>query len=109
MKKLLFLVLFALPVLCLAQAAATAPQQKGPFSLAVVYRGGSKYEASIDDGSGKKTKDMLIKDGQGKPMKFNSVINVVNYLAQNGWAIITSYEDTLGGGMPSVAFVIKRS
>jgi hypothetical protein len=109
MKKLLLLLFFTAPMFGFAQTAIPALQPKGPYCLAVIYRGFSKYEASIDDGTGKKSKDMMIKDEKGKPMKFNAVINFVNYLAQNGWSIISSYEDTSGGGVPNVAFVIKRS
>jgi len=108
MKKLLFILLFTAPMFGFAQTATSAPQQKGPYCIATIYRGFSKYEASIDDGSGKKTNDMMIKGEKGKPMRFNAVINFVNYLAQNGWSIISSYEDTSAGGVPSVAFVIKR-
>jgi hypothetical protein len=109
MKKLLLLLLFAAPMFGFAQVTTPSPQQKGPFYIAEVYRGLSNCEVSIDDGSGKKVKNMMIKDAQGKTMKFNSVVSVINYLAQNGWSIITSYEDTLGGATPSVALVIKRS
>jgi hypothetical protein len=111
MKKLLLLVLFTAPMFVFAQNIASSNQQKGPYGIAMVYFGYSKsqVELSIDDGSGKKTKDMMIKDEQGKNVKFKSEVSALNYLAQNGWSIVSSYEDVSGGGTPNVAFVIKRS
>src|ERR1700761_1148197 len=111
MKKILLLLLFTAPLFGFAQNVISSNQPKGPYGIAMVYCGFSKsqVELSINDGSGKKMKDMMIKDEQGKNLKFTSEVSALNYLSQNGWSIVSSYEDTSAGGTPNIAFVIKRS
>ncbi len=91
MKKLLFLLLLSLPVFCLAQTDTTAYQKKIAYCTVEIDTRGSKYLASLDDGTTTKTSAMEIKDSKGKQIKFTSRIDVLDYMTQRGWTLVSSY------------------
>ena len=102
MKKLLFLLLFAIPVFCKAQTDTTNHQKKIAYCTVEITTSGSKYLASLDDGTKTKSKDMEIKDSKGKQIKFTSRIAILDYVTQQGWILVSSYymddkyDNTLG-------------
>jgi len=102
MKKLLFLLLLSLPVFCHAQTDTTAYQKKIAYCTVEVSQFGSKFFASLDDGTKTKANAMEIKDSKGKQVPFTSRIAVLDYITQQGWTLVSSYykddkfDNTLG-------------
>jgi hypothetical protein len=107
MKKLLFLLFFAAPVFCLAQADTTIHKQKVAYCIAEVASDGSKYDMMFDDGSTQKRDGVKVKDAKGKVMVFDSKVSALNYVSQLGWKLVSSY--TIPGIVYDVAFVFERT
>jgi hypothetical protein len=92
MKKLLFLLLLSLPIFCHAQTDTTAYQKKIAYCIVGIGSPSRKYVvATLFDGTAKKTSDIEIKDSQGKQIKFTTVIDVLDYVTQQGWTLVSSY------------------
>ena len=102
MKKLLILLLLAVPFICKAQTDTSNYQKKIAYCTVEITQFGSKYFVSIDDDSKTKASDMEIKDSKGKQIKFTSRIAVLDYITQRGWTLVSSYypygkyDNTLG-------------
>jgi hypothetical protein len=57
-----------------------------------VYRPFFKnYVAEMHVDGNVKTSQTLLRDNAGKPMKFASESDAVNYVAQQGWELVTAY------------------
>jgi len=107
MKKLLFLLLFAAPMFCMAQTNAVTPKQKVAYCIAIISNDGSKFDMMFDDGSTKKRDGIKVKDAKGKSMLFDSKISALNYVSGLGWRLVSSY-------VPpnidmAIAFVFERT
>lgn len=73
-----------------------------------VYRPGVKnYIATADYGNGLKitAKTAALKDASGNTLKFRSEIEALNYMARQGWELVTSYH--IHGG--ETHFFLKRA
>lgn len=62
---------------------------------------GSKVKVEVDFGEeknkwGKDSRDVLV-DADGKPIKFNSMVDAMNYMSQFGWKFKSAYFVTVGG------------
>jgi hypothetical protein len=58
---------------------------------------GTKVTVIIDYGQEMKWfKDHRLKDETGKPVKFNSMIDALNYMASSGWEHVQAYAITIG-------------
>lgn len=55
-----------------------------------------KNTIKLDDGSNKKAQ--TIKDGQGKDLKFASLIGALNYMSLQGWELLETTSVTEGYG-----------
>jgi hypothetical protein len=87
MKKFLLLTAFGL----LATAGAFA-QSATKYCDLVVYRPGFKnYVAEMHVDGNSRTKESLVRDASGAPMKFASEADAINYLAKQGWELVTAY------------------
>jgi len=56
----------------------------------------TKVTVSVD--FGQKTKlfdDTRLKDADGKPIKFNSMVDAMNYMGKDGWQFVQAYIVTL--------------
>ena len=107
MKKLLFLLLFAAPMLSKAQTDTSVYKQKVVYCIAEIASDGLKYDMMFDDGSTTKKDGIKVKDAKGKIMAFNSKISALNYVSQLGWKLVSSY--TIPGPLYDVAFVFERA
>ncbi|NQY10434.1 MAG: hypothetical protein HRT71_13090 [Flavobacteriales bacterium] len=57
----------------------------------------SKVNVAIDYGAGHSIwKDNRLKNSQGKAVTFNSMVDALNYLGQDGWALAQAYTITVG-------------
>jgi hypothetical protein len=105
MKKLLFLLLFAIPIFCKAQTGTTANKQVA-YCIAIVANDGSKFDMMFDDGSTKKRDGIKVKDAKGKIMTFDSKVSALNYMSKLGWTLVSSY--TPWNVDQAIAFVFER-
>jgi len=105
MKKLLFLLLFAAPMFCMAQTNTTVNKQV-TYCIAIVGNDGSKFDMMFDDGSTKKRDGVKVKDAKGKIMTFDSKVSALNYVSKLGWTLVSSYIPT--NIDMAVAFVFER-
>jgi len=106
MKKLLFLLLFTLPVFCKAQTDSASHKQTVSYCTAEIYPDGSKYEIIMDDGTKKKSSQMEIKTPNGKVMKLDSRIAALNYVTQQGWTLVSSY--AVVGISDAIGLILER-
>ena len=82
-----------------AFSATTFAQKATSYCDLDVYRPGFKnYIATANFGNGRKnaTKANALKDASGRIIKFVSEVEAVNYMAGQGWELVTSYH-THGG------------
>ena len=107
MKNLLFLLLFSFPFFCLAQTDTNTYQKKVAYCTVEIGHDGSKYAASLDDGTTTKANAMEIKDSKGKQMLFTSRIAVLDYITQRGWTLVSSYY-IVDKYFPVLGFVFEK-
>jgi hypothetical protein len=107
MKNLLFLLLFSFPFFCLAQTDTNTYQKKVAYCTVEISHDGSKYAASLDDGTTTKSNAMEIKDSKGKQMLFTSRIAVLDYITQRGWTLVSSYY-IVDKYFPVLGFVFEK-
>ncbi len=69
---------------------------------------GSKYQIYVDYGQKVKfMKAYKIKDASGKVMKFNTMIDALNFLYDNGWEFVNYASDVIAGKIRYV-YLLKR-
>lgn len=95
MKKLFLLVALLVCSLCI-NAREVYCELLGTSNIS-----GSKVKVEVDFGEeknawGKDGRDMLV-DADGKPIKFNSMVDAMNYMSQFGWKFKSAYFVTVGG------------
>ncbi|MCE1156119.1 MAG: hypothetical protein LWW91_08370 [Bacteroidales bacterium] len=115
MKKFMF----SLFVLCLMSLFATA--QSDSIPTVVIKRftyceiigtsglAGSKVTVDID--FGQKTKifsDTRLKDKDGKPIKFNSLIDALNYMGNDGWELVQVFTSTYSADTYKYHYLLKK-
>ena len=58
-----------------------------------------KVTVQVDFGqgiNGWKPKESMLKDERGKPIKFESMIDALNYMSSQGWTFVDAYAVTAG-------------
>jgi len=58
-----------------------------------------KVTVQVDFGqgiNGWKPKESVLKDNKGKPIKFESMIDALNYMSGQGWRFVDAYAITAG-------------
>jgi hypothetical protein len=69
----------------------------------------NKVTIDIDYGEERSIwKDHRVKDDEGKLVKFNSVIDAVNYLGKNGWKLVNAFPISEGSGSKVYHYVFKK-
>lgn len=69
----------------------------------------NKVTVDIDYGEQRSIwKDHRMKDEQGKLVKFNSVIDAVNYLGKNGWKLVNAFPIAQGSAPMVYHYVFKK-
>ena len=100
MKKLILLVaLFALPYFSFAQTDTTALANNTSYVPAEKYcvvnptRGlfATKISLEVDYGQDP-TGDNRLRDTNGKEIKFNSLADALNYMANQGWVFVNAFQ-----------------
>ena len=106
MKMLLFILLFVIPAISRAQTDTVAYQKKIAYCTVETTQFGRNYEAKIDDGTSKKFGGVDIKNSKGKDRDFHSRSDILDYMTQLGWTLVSSYG--LPGQANAVGFVFER-
>lgn len=112
MKHFLFLLLFILPMFGYAQGNDSIPVTEDDETHAVyaqllgwntnVLGIGKKARVEVDFGEeswgwrGNDGRDLLV-DENGKQIKFNSMVDAMNYMGARGWKFEASYVVTVSG------------
>lgn len=69
---------------------------------------GVKYKIYVDYGQKVKMfKAAKIKNSEGKNMKFNTMIDALNFMSKNGWKFVT-YSETNVNGKIITAYLLER-
>ena len=100
MKKVLLLLVLAFMSLCAQAQNVMQSGDKNPaYCVVMGYNvwGFGKVKVQLD--LGRKTNNNgfdSLYDENGKKMKFNSMVSVLNYMGQHGWRCINTYYLTKG-------------
>jgi len=99
MKKILLILLLS-PMLSFAQTDTTKakPHEMYCMVLATSKLFSTKVNITVDFGQEVKFfsfTDQRMKDETGKVVAFNSVIDALNYMAQQGWEFVNAYVITV--------------
>lgn len=88
----------------LISASSTEPQERFSYCYMIVNRGlrGVNIELDLGQERGLLT-DMRLKDAEGAVKKFDSVIDALNYMGQDGWELVIF--DQFQGG---TRYLLKR-
>jgi hypothetical protein len=105
MKKLVLLIAFGMIVsLASAQIKYAYCEIIGTSNLM-----GTKVSIVVDYGEQVKlTKPNWIKDDEGKIQKFNSMIDALNYMGDQGWEFVQAFTVTQGTNTHVYHFLLKR-
>jgi len=108
MKKLLLLLLFISPIYCFAQTDSLRYKPKEEFCEVKAVPNYSGYQLRISEKDEKSNKMPWLKDGNNKVRQFYSMAGVLNYMAQYGWVLVTSYSDVTRGNSDDIHLLYKR-
>lgn len=101
MKKLLLACCFAIVALF-----ASAQPFKAYCEM-TVYQGGSPMALVYTFDFGAQTNSsMLLYNGNGKPVKFLTVIDGINYMAKRGWEVKSAYYDA---GTKTKHYILEKT
>lgn len=103
MKKLAFLFLL---LFCSGLLPAQENNKYVYCEIQTYLKGiGGKQGALIDFGSKSELQnDKTYKDESGQPLKFDSAIDALNFMANNGWELVQAYVFTF----PACRYVLKK-
>lgn len=98
MKKVLLLLLL-IPFFGVAQISDTSTVDQYCELIATSRLLSRKVNIDVDYGQERKLfKDYRLKDESGKLKKFNSTVDALNYMGQQGWKLVNAYQLTEGAG-----------
>jgi hypothetical protein len=99
MKKAIFLLIMSLSVF-VSFAQDNQPQRVYCELLGSSGMFSSKCKVTIDFGQNtsfwKGTKDQQLVDEHGKDIKFNSMVDAMNFMGKLGWKFVQAYAVTIG-------------
>ncbi len=109
MKKLLLLLLFVAPIYCFAQADSLKYKPKEEFCEVEAEHYYFGYQLKINNKDERSGKLTWLKDANNKTRQFNSMAGVLNYMAQYGWVMISSFAEVDRGSTGQIHLIFKRS
>ncbi|MEX6690841.1 hypothetical protein QTN47_25255 [Danxiaibacter flavus] len=69
----------------------------------------NKVTIDIDYGQEKKFwADTRLKDDDGKPVKFNTVIDALNYLGKLQWKLVNAFSDSSENGVVVYRYIFRK-
>ncbi len=107
MKKLIFFLMIIIPAVSFSQDTTKVEQYCELVATARLLS--SKVTIDINYGEERKFfKDYRIRDESGKAVKFNSVVDAINYLGQQGWKLVNAFPINVGNGPAVYHYVFKK-
>ena len=111
MKKLIILFVVALMSVSAQAQSVSNPGEKYPVYCAVKgynFWGVGKVKVMLDFGAKTKSFETLIGE-DGKQIKFNTMMEVINYMAKRGWELDRTYVVSEGMSKQNVInYVLKK-
>jgi len=114
MKKLLLFILFGLFIQTSFSQVYVEDQNINELDIKYLQLVGlnpflsSKVKIYVDYGQPTKfMKSYKIKNAEGKPIKFNSIIDALNFMDKNGWEFV-NYSQTAIGNKVATVFLLKK-
>lgn len=99
MKKAIVLLFALVSLNCFAQEKDQKNEQNYVYCQIVGTKAimSSKVTIEIDFGQARKLfTDLRLKNSAGKAIKFNSMVDALNYMGAQGWEFVQAYTITLG-------------
>lgn len=103
MKKVLLIIIVSLASLCAYAQSNDSISNKFMYCELVGTSNmlGTKVRVEVDFGQEvsffKQYEQRILKDEQGNPLKFNSMVDALNYMGSLGWEFCQAYEISSGG------------
>lgn len=113
MKKVLFvLVMFLMSISMEAQSVVKTEDGKYPVYCTIYgynFWGIGKVKVQLDlgDNSGAKEYQSLY-DDSGNKIKFNTMMEVLDYMGKRGWSVNGTYYITRGGGQNVINYLLEK-
>jgi len=115
MKKIFLLGILLLSISNVCAQNVLSPGEKYPVYCTIMgynFLGIGKVKVKLDLGATSKSRDFesLYDSNTGKKIKFNSMIEVLNYMSKRGWVLdqVTSYQETGGFSKDVVIHYIMK-
>jgi hypothetical protein len=107
MKNLLVALIIALPVIAHAQTVAAKEGRYCEVQVtAKMFT--KKITINIDYGTDPLAKDNVPKKDNDDLKQFTNITDVLNYMARNGWKLVTSYATTNNGITDAYHFFFRK-
>ena len=111
MKKVLLMTVFLMTVCCAQAQSVNQPGEKYPVYCSVKgynFWGAGKVKVQLDLGNKSSNFESLL-DENGKQIKFNTMMEVINYMAKRGWELDKVCFFTEGISKTNVAnYILKK-
>lgn len=111
MKRIMHILLLIACVCPLISTGQTPP--KFVYCDVIVGSGdlntASRVTIAVDFGQKMKLWDNKMKDESGKPMKFNSLVDALNFMGRKGWEFVQSYSDQRRENYADHHFLMRKS
>jgi len=109
MKKLF---IFAIVIFCCAQSFSQTDTARIEQYCAVIASPrllSSKVTIDIDYGEGRSIwKDNRLKTEEGKVKKFNTVVDALNFMGNNGWQLVNAFPVSTGSNTFVYNYVFRK-
>lgn len=114
MKHFIFLASLLILTCGISAQNVQTPGEPYPVYCTIMgysFWGFGKVKVKLDLGATSKSKDFeSLYDENGKKIKFNTMIDVVNYMAKRGWTLdhVTAYQDTGFSKSTVMHYIMKK-
>ncbi|MCH3994143.1 MAG: hypothetical protein LKE54_03660 [Prevotella sp.] len=112
MKKILFvLVMFLMSISMEAQSVVKTEDGKYPAYCTVSgynFWGFGKVKVKLDLGDSEAKEDQSLFDESGKKIKFNTMMEVLDYMGKRGWFVNGTYYITKGSGQNVINYLLEK-
>jgi hypothetical protein len=99
MKKFIFLALLSSPFLAFSQESDSSKVEQYCELVATGRLLSTKVNIDVNYGEERKFfKTYMLKNADGKMIKFNSVVDGINYLGSQGWKLVNAFPISDGSG-----------
>jgi hypothetical protein len=109
MKKIICLLVFIAPLIVVAQSSDTTKVEQYCEMVATGRMLSTKVNIDVTYGEERKFfKIYGVRDENGKLKKFNSVVDALNYLGQQGWKMVNAFPVSEANGPKVFHYIFKK-